>query len=280
MKKLSFIAAVAALIATPAFAADMAVKMPLKAPPPAPAPVNTWTGWYVGGNAGGAWGRFDPSTTVTFDPNGYFLAGNVPAVNAAGQQSIKPGGFTGGFELGYNWQAGNLMYGLEGDVESFHLSGSSTSGQVVYPAGAYSPGPVVECGCFTINSAAHTDWLATARGRVGVAANNWLFFATGGAAFTTLKGSFSFADDDSTESASISSTRVGSTVGGGVEVRLWANWSVKAEYLFVDFGRVSVNGVNLVGPACSVGPCHGQVFTHSLDLKANIARLGLNYQFP
>ena len=278
MKTLATLVAIVGLIATPAFAADMATKMPIKAPPAAPAPIYNWTGWYVGGTVGGAWGNFDPSTSVTFDPTGYFVIGNVAGVNAAGQQSIKPRGFTGGVELGYNWQAGNVVYGLEGDVESFHLSGSSTSGTVLYSIIGYTPGPA-ECNCFTINSAAHTDWLATVRGRLGFAANNWLFFATGGAAFTTLHGSFSFADDDSTESASLSSTRVGFTVGGGVEVGLWANWSVKAEYLFVDFGRVSVNGVNQVGPDCSVGPCNGQVFTHSLDLKANIARVGLNYQF-
>lgn len=208
------------------------------------------------------------------------MAGNVPGVNAAGQQSIKPSGFTGGFELGYNWQAGNVVYGLEGDVESFHLSGSSTSGPVLYTVVGYTPGPPgCPTNCFTINSAAHTDWLATARGRLGFAANNWLFFATGGAAFTTLNGSFSFADTVATESASLSSTRVGVAVGGGVEARLWANWSVKAEYLFVDFARVSVNSVNLVGPTCAVGPCNGQVFTHSLDLTANIARVGLNYHY-
>jgi outer membrane immunogenic protein len=262
--------AVAALIGTPAFAADM----PLKAPPAPVAPTFSWTGFYIGGNAGGAWGSFDPSTTTTFNPAGYFDAVNVPAVNAAGQQSIKPSAFTGGFELGYNWQSSNIVYGLEGDIESFHLSGSSTSGPVLYP----STLPAGSCPfhCFTINSAANTDWLATARGRLGIAANNWLFFATGGAAFTTLNGSFSFADPDTTESASISNTRIGYSVGGGVETRLWGNWSVKAEYLFVDFGRVSVTSNNLVFSGVAIP---AQVFTHSLDLNANIARLGLNYHF-
>jgi outer membrane immunogenic protein len=261
----------AALTGTPAIAADMA----LKAPPPAPV-VSSWAGFYIGANAGGAWGSFDPSTTTTFTPvrsGGYFLAADVPGVNAAGQQSIKPSAFTGGFELGYNFQAGNFVYGLEGDIESFHLSGSSTSGAVFYPFG-------VSCSlgnsCFTMNAAAHTDWLATARGRLGIAANNWLFFATGGAAFTTLNGSFSFADSLSTESGSIQSTRVGYTVGGGVESRLWGNWSVKGEYLFVDFGQVSTVSNNL---AAGGFPFPGQVFTHSIDLKANIARLGVNYHF-
>jgi outer membrane immunogenic protein len=69
---------------------------------------------------------------------------------------------------------------------------------------------------------------------------------------------------------------VGYTVGGGVEAKLWAHWSVKAEYLFVDFGRVSVNSNNLVAGGF---PLPAQVFTHSLDLRADIARVGLNYHF-
>lgn len=270
MRKLAVLAAVLAF-SGPAFAADLT--LPVKAPPPPATPVYSWTGFYIGGNAGGAWGSFDPSSTTTFTPGGYFILPNPPIVSAAGQQSIKPSGFTGGFELGYNWRAGNFVYGLEGDIESLHLSGSSTSGQVLYSGGVSCP-----ANCFTVNSAAHTDWLATTRGRLGVAANNWLLFATGGAAFTTLNGSFSFADSTpTTESGSISSTKVGYTVGGGVEAKLWANWSVKAEYLYVDFGRVSVTSNNLF--ETGFGPVPAQVFTHSLDLKANVARVGLNYHF-
>jgi outer membrane immunogenic protein len=266
-------AALAGLIGTPALAADLTQPI-YKAPPAAPM-ASSWTGFYIGGTAGGAWASFDPSTTTTFNPVGYLDAANVPAVNAAGQQSIRPSAFTGGLELGYNWQASNFVYGLEGDVESFHLSGSSTSGPVVYPSTL--PGGSCPFNCFTVNSAAHTDWLATARGRLGVtAAGNWLFFVTGGAAFTSLNGTFSFTDPITTESGSISSTRVGYTVGGGVEAKLWAHWSVKAEYLFVDFGRVSVNSNNLVGGGF---PLPAQVFTHSLDLRADIARVGLNYHF-
>lgn len=259
------IAVIGALVGTPALAADM----PLKAPPPAP--IATWTGFYIGANAGGAWGSFDPSTTTAGfkpQPGAYFLPEDVPAFNAVGQPSIKPSGFTGGLELGYNWQSSSIVYGLEGDIEWFHLSGSSTTGPVVIPFDIV-----------TINSSAHTDWLATARGRLGIAENNWLFFATGGAAFTTLNGSFSFSDAAPTfgmESASLSATKVGYAVGGGVEAKLWANWSVKAEYLFADFGRVSVNSNNLTSFGI-VFP--GQVFTHSIDLNANIARLGLNYHF-
>jgi outer membrane immunogenic protein len=259
-----------------ASAADLSV-------PPAPAPVYTkappapewnWTGFYVGGNVGGAWGSFDAATTTV--AGGYFVTTDPGQIAAAGAQSINSSGLTGGLEAGYNWQARNIVLGVEGDVDTFHLRGSATSGPVVYLSAPPS--------AFTVNSSASTDWLATARGRIGVAANNWLFFATGGAAFTTLNGNFTFSDNflappGANESASISDTKAGYTVGGGVEAGLWGNWSVKAEYLFVDFGTVSAISNNLaISPGASPG--NGQnPFTHAVDLKANIARIGVNYRF-
>jgi outer membrane immunogenic protein len=249
-----------------------AADMPVKAAPIAPPSAYSWTGFYIGATAGGAWGNFDPQTSTVFSPTGYFATTSVTAVTAAGTQSIKPGGFTGGFEAGYNWQSSNIVYGLEGDIESFRLKGSSNSGPVVYPCCAPTS--------FIVSSNASTNWLATARGRVGVANNNWLFFATGGAAFTHLSGNFAFSDTFATaaESGSVSSTRAGWTAGGGVEAGLWGNWSIKAEYLYVDFGRISANSTNLTA-FTPVVAFPTNVFTHSVDLKANIARLGLNYRF-
>jgi outer membrane immunogenic protein len=272
MKKILIASAVTLATATGAFAADMAARAPVytKAPP-SPA-AYSWTGFYVGGTAGGAWGTFDPTTTTTFTNPiiSYFAPSSIPIFNSAAAQQIKPAGFTGGFEAGYNWQTSNFVLGLEGDIESFHLSGTSTSGFVRY-AGFGAAG-------LTVNSNSSTDWLATARGRLGYAADKWLFFVTGGAAFTNLKSSFTFADTFLTGAAasgSVSATKTGYAVGGGVEAGLWGNWSVKAEYLYVNFGSVSAVSNNLVFGGA---PFPGQVFTHSVDLKANIARLGLNYR--
>jgi outer membrane immunogenic protein len=259
MKKLLLGTAMSLAAVAGALAADLP---PAPAPAPvyskAPSPAYNWTGFYIGGNAGGAWGSFDPSTSTGISPSG-FIVGDVAIINAAGAQSIKPSGFTGGFEAGYNLQAGPVVFGVEGDIESFRLSGSASA------AGALL-GPIA----YTLNSSASTSWLATARGRVGVAANNWLFFATGGAAFTTLNGNFSFNDAiGDTEAVSFSNSKTGYTVGGGIEAGLWGRWSAKAEYLYVDFGTVTATGLVNTGP----------VLTHSIDLKANIARVGLNYRF-
>src|SRR5262245_38579510 len=105
----------------------MAADMPVKAPPPA---IYSWTGFYAGLNAGGAWGSSDPATSVScatvpgFFP--YFCAGaiaqaNAAAVAAAGTGSMSGSGFTGGGQVGYNLQNRNLVFGVELDVEAFNL---------------------------------------------------------------------------------------------------------------------------------------------------------------
>jgi outer membrane immunogenic protein len=79
------------------------------------------------------------------------------------------------------------------------------------------------------------------------------------------------------ESGSLSKMLTGYAAGGGVEAGLWANWTVKAEYLYVNFGKASISSANLLDPF--VGPFPQNVFTHSSDLSASLVRLGVNYHF-
>jgi outer membrane immunogenic protein len=252
-------------------AADLPAYAPAYKAPPL---MWNWTGFYVGGTVGGAWGTFDPTTSTVFNPAGYPVFAGVPAnvgvLNAMGLQSLKPSGFTGGAEAGYNWQAGNIVFGVEADIESFRLGGNAVGTAAI--AGVAPPST------FTLVSTANSSWLFTARPRVGIANNNWLFYATGGLAVTNLSAMFTFTDNffGSTESGIISNTRVGYTVGGGIEAGLWDRWTVKAEYLYVNFGTISTTSTNLnaAGVAFPTQP-----FTHSIDLKAGVARAGLNYRF-
>jgi outer membrane immunogenic protein len=250
-------------------AADLPTKAPVyKAPITA---TNNWTGWYVGLNAGGAWGSFDPSTSTVFSPVGYFDPPNVPAINAAGAQSIKPSAFIGGAQLGYNWQTGNIVAGGEVDFQSFHLSGNAST-NAVYPSVAPAN--------FTIASSAHSDWLFTARPRIGIANDGWLAYVTGGLAVTELNGTFSFTDSFAAplkfaEGVTISNTKIGYVLGGGVEALLSGNWSLKVEYLYVNLGTVSAVGLGTTPFTIGFGS-NNNPFTHSLDLKASIARLGIN----
>lgn len=284
MRKLALAIAVLVLNAAGAMAADLPARTTYTKAPAVVNPIYDWTGFYVGANAGGAWGRSDPSTTTVLSPAGYFNATSVPVVNAAGLQSTRPSGFTGGVEAGYNWQISNVVLGIEGDVDSFHLRGNS-AGAGVFPCCAPSG--------FSVTSSVGSDWLATVRGRVGFAADKWLFFASGGVAVTNLKGSFAYTDNCfivpacggapggplTTEAMSFSNTKAGYAVGGGIEAALWSNWSIKAEYLYVNFGAISATGL-ITAPAGAIfAGSNNNPFTHSFGLSANLVRLGVDYRF-
>jgi len=250
--------------------AAQAADVPLKAPRAAPS-VFSWAGFYIGVNAGGAWSHDALSTTTVFSPTGYFAASSVPAINAVGQQRIHASGFTGGGQAGYNWQSGSIVLGVEADINYLGTRGS-TSGSALYPCCAPTG--------FTVAASMQSGWLFTARPRIGWASNNWLFYVTGGVAVGEVKGSFTFTDTFATalESASISKTRSGWTLGGGVEVAVAGPWSFKVEYLHVDLGSASTTSTNLTAftPAIAFPT---NVYTHSADLKSDIVRAGLNYRF-
>jgi len=264
MKKLLIVASLLAGTAS-AQSADMA----LKASPPAPA--WSWTGFYVGANLGEAWGTFDSTTTVSQPAGGYFITTDQGQIAASGVQRIKANGFTGGFEAGYNIQSDRWVFGLEGDIESFHLSGKATSGPIVYlsaPAAA-----------FAVNSSVSSDWLATVRGRVGfLATPALLLYGTGGLAVANVNAAYLFTDNlaPAAESATISTTRYGWTAGAGGEYALMNGWSIKAEYLYADLGRAGTISTNLITGGA---PVPTNAFIHTVNLRSNIGRIGINYKF-
>jgi outer membrane immunogenic protein len=255
-----------------------------------PAPMQDWTGFYAGLYAGGAWSRANATTAVLTCPaivgvtGGYFCtstfpnrAPNAAAVAAAGTGSLSGSSFVGGLQAGYNWQAGQVVYGVEADFGSFHLR-ASRQGSSTYPAG-----PMAGAG-ITYGSSIATDWLFTARGRLGWSVSDWLLFVTGGLAVANIKTTVSFNDayavgavPGATGSGSGSSTKVGWTVGGGAEYALNKHWSVKAEYLYVSFGSVSALATVRHTGAGFAG--YSNLLRTSTDLSAHIARVGVNYRF-
>jgi outer membrane immunogenic protein len=274
------------VFAGPAIAADMA----LKAPPPPPPTAFSWTGFYVGLNAGGTWARSDADTSVNCNvtfvnaPFPYFCAttggvANGAAVSAAGSGTITASGFTGGIQAGYNWQGPNLIYGLETDFGAFHLRGSR-QGPGTYPVDF---GFAFAGSSFASNSSFNTDWLYTLRGRIGVpVSSNLMAYATGGLALTRIGVSNSFSDNiipnlafDAAGSANGSETKAGWVVGGGLEYALVNNWSIKAEYLFMDFGKVTATGT-IFNPQPGG---YVQGISTSSDLTAQVARVGVNRRF-
>jgi outer membrane immunogenic protein len=174
--------------------ATSAADIPRRAAPPPPvvaAPVFTWTGAYVGINGGYGWG------TSTFS-----------APFATGSFDVS-GGLVGG-TLGYNYQIGQAVVGLEGDIDWSGIKGSTFCGGTT---------------CETRN-----NWLSTVRGRLGYSFDRFMPYITGGLA----------VGDIETNIAGVGSgrdTKAGWTVGGGVEAVLDGPWTAKVEYLYVDLGR-------------------------------------------
>ena len=238
------------------------------APPPAPA---NWSGFYVGGFAGGSFARASANTSTIFSPTGYFATSSPPAINVTGTQRLKPNGVNAGIEAGYNHQAGHFVIGAEADFGV--LTGSKTqTNSNLYPCCAPTN--------FTVAQSVKNKWLFTARPRAGFTAVKALFYVTGGLALTNVNYSAVFTDTFATasESGSISKTRLGWTAGGGIEAKIAPKWSAKAEYLFADFRRVSTTSTNLTAFAPPIAfPTN--IFTHSIYLKENVVRFGINYHF-
>jgi outer membrane immunogenic protein len=215
-------ATVALLVASiAAEAADMPIKAPYyKGPPRSVVSYYNWTGFYAGINGGYGFGSSDWSS---------------PAV------SMKPKGGMFGGTVGYNYQAGSIVYGLEGD---FNWSGVKGD---------------VACGAFSCET--KSDWLATFRGRIGYAMDRWLPYITAGGAYGNIEVS-----STNPATTAVSKDQFGWTAGAGLEYAFLGNWTAKLEYLYVDLGNFEC------GTGCAVP-------TNDVSFKENIVRAGLNYKF-
>ncbi len=158
--------------------------------------------------------------------------------------STDPKGWLIGGTIGYNIQTGVWVWGLEADVDLSTMKGSTSGGT----------GACFDPGCETRNR-----WFGTARGRIGYAVDRWMPYLTGGAAFGDVKLS-------PNTGLSETKTKVGWTVGAGVEWAFYDHWSTKIEYLYADLGKTT----------CSAAACGVDTDT---TFKANIVRLGVNYRF-
>jgi outer membrane immunogenic protein len=251
MKKLFLSGLAFGALALPAMAADMAPAPVYKAPVPVPVAICNWCGWYVGANAGYAWSNSNSVDTTTTNlsaiPGLNGDVGGAIAAQGTGSVSTKSNGFIGGGQLGYNWQAGNIVYGLETDIQGLaeSNSGSSISNVSTVPGAA-----AVISSTGTITSSKSVSYLGTLRGRAGfLATPSFLIYGTGGLAYggvktsTTVTEALGFGDTPGFfgTSASATSTRVGWTAGAGIEWLFWSRWSAKIEYRYYDLGSVTNN---------------------------------------
>ncbi|QRG07451.1 porin family protein [Xanthobacter dioxanivorans] len=219
------------LLAGSASAADLSTRYPVKAAP-IPVPMFSWTGFYIGGNVGWGWASNTYDYTAFGSPftYSYDLGGS--------------NGFFGGGQVGYNYQfANNVVLGAEADLEWADIGSSAVL--VGGPAGG-------------ILASQNVDYFGTIRARLGYAMDRFLPYITGGAAWAKMNYSDPFG-------ISYDTTKWGWTVGAGVEYAITNNWTVKAEYLYLNFDNTSNTLVN--GDQLSVGT------------NLSTAKLGVNYKF-
>lgn len=238
-----------------------------------PAHAEQWNRFYIGAFAGGAWGKGDATTGSAYTGFGtsYFSLTSIPAVEASATGNAHSQAFIGGIQLGGDRRFNQFVVGAEIDYGAFNLNGRRGEANALYPN--FPPN-------FTYDASASyaTDWLFTARGRLGwLASPELLVYLTGGLAVSDVKVSNAFADRlDATPGAiggaSNTRTKAGYMLGGGFEYVLTGPWSIKGEYLYVDLGTTAVNSQIRRDVANQHNP-----FNSSIDLTANIARVGINY---
>jgi outer membrane immunogenic protein len=215
----------AVLLSTATALPTFAADLPMQAPYYAPPPVFTWTGGYVGANASFGFGQY------TSGGQSYF--GNAD------------GGLFG-LTAGYNFQSGPLVAGIEGDIDFGGVSGTG------YPAGG-------------ISSTGTINGEGSIRGRFGYAFDHTLVYVTAGYTGANLKGTVADLSIAPNIYVSQSTSLNGFVVGTGIEYALTRNFSVKAEYLFSDYGAGGLFG----GTRDSI----------SSGLLLSTIRAGVNYHF-
>ena len=247
-------------------------------------PIHNWSGFYIGGNVGYGWGHAhsDPTATISAIGSGLNTGNNRITSNGA-STSTSLNGLLGGAQAGYNWQLGSWVYGLEGDIQA---TGQSGDGLFATSAllGAVING-VVATGTLINTTTYKLPWFGTFRGRIGYAADRWLVYATGGLAFgeisaestTALGFSAGVGIPPPAQSLSSREVRAGWVIGAGVEAAFATNWSLKVEYLHLDFGSIGQSFSTPAVPSAfasisASGNLHAR-------LSDDIGRIGVNYKF-
>lgn len=235
-----------------------------------------WRGFYAGINVGGAAQKASFRNAIRSE-NGSFPLSTIAGINEAGHGSERRAAFLVGAQAGVNWQAGNLVLGLEFDAQRLNTDLQRVS-------------DAVSLARYTWDNEVSAGWLATARTRLGWSFGNVLVYATGGVAWMAMRLEGSFSGGGTSDKVDVSSRQRGWIAGGGIEWAFDRSWTLRGEYLYADFDRIAASGnritdccVDLVELAplksyADLGPIKSTI-RHSADLSLHLARVGLNYRF-
>jgi outer membrane immunogenic protein len=286
-------------LASVAEAADLAVRK--APPPPPPPPLWSWTGFYIGAHVGAGWARNEFTTKNEFCLGDEFDGFNCENRDRGSHNAI---GGLGGVQVGFNWQAGWVLFGIEGQyswadlkgdhADSTHLAFGELDGTSFILINAQSRFSTKIKGIGTI---------AARLGIVSGPQDRTLFYVKGGAAYVKadfkerINGSFLGAFDLDDEEGGFgpiiplnvnadfsgSRSKWGWMFGAGVEWGLWDNWSAKIEYNYLDFGNKDVKSTGTVCVSGNdegfVSECFSADRNHSIDQTIQVIKFGLNYRF-
>jgi outer membrane immunogenic protein len=253
LRKLFGVVGVSSFLIAASLSAAGAADMPVKAAPYAPpAPVYSWTGFYVGGFIGAGWGT-DSASLNTVTAAGVTVPIGLPLAQ------VSNSGVLGGGQVGYNYQTGWVVLGVEGDIAGTGITDSAP--------------------CIVVFSCTAKDnWLATASGRIGgvVGDGRLLVFVKGGGAWLNQTSSFATSVTGLSTifpGTSATNTNTGWLLGMGTEYAFTQHWSGTLEYDYMDFGTTNTNfsttSVLLPGGSASVAQTN----------KLSTVKAGLNYKF-
>jgi len=240
-----------------------------------PSPAINWTGFYAGVHAGygtgaGSTAAVNPAALLAMFPGVNNLTSTASAPFTLG---VDMSGWLGGLQAGYNWQSGRTVVGFEADVSVSRIGGQAT--------GFYTLHPVFLIGDFDdytgrVKLTEEIDYFGTVRGRLGYAGNTWLLYATGGLAWAHIKASLESSHVRLTSNfpipgfpaaldgrASASGISLGYAAGAGAEWAFAPQWSVKGEYLYLNFAR----SVSLAIPSASM--TGGSIELHTFKVGLN-----------
>ncbi|WP_048708523.1 outer membrane protein [Microvirga massiliensis] len=292
MNKTLAVSASALALMTFTATSSRAADLPTRMAPPAPiaaVPVFTWTGFYIGANLGAIRDASEMTLTAnpeTFNNGPVFPAGALSAADfafMASRASEDETSFTGGGQIGYNYQVGGFVFGVEADINFSDVQNRRDRADPLPALFGGTPLPPL-----TYNARLHSDvdWFGTVRARAGAAVDRFLVYATGGlayghvktnvAAFPTPAETVSFISNGLVDINQVrdSDTRFGWTIGGGVEYAFTNNLTLKGEYLYVDLGDK-----RHIAPAVEPALFRGSTMTASEETKFHVIRAGVNFKF-
>lgn len=236
----------------------------------APAHAFSWTGFYIGANAGYGFSDDENYRLIVLDNNGV----PYPTDPEKLTYSLGPEGVFGGLQAGYNAQSGQLVFGVEADIQASDINDTSKTAYLNDPI---LPPPGGFDSSFIYTATQDIEWFGTLRARLGFASDETLIYITGGLAFgeVSYKGQYLILTNNATSDLKSSETKTGYVIGGGLEQAIDRNWSLKFEYQYIDLGsdKVASDGFFIVPRRVT-----DESVKTGFDNDFHTIRIGINYR--